>query len=107
VACAGPFFSIESNKDTKCAATVSGASFAATGGTSREPDGRFDGPGTLTMTLDNVTQARDIRLLIGKNAHVRLNGSASLATLDGLSPVKGDSIKIGGVRKTYSGGAWQ
>jgi hypothetical protein len=107
VACAGPFFSIESTKDTKCAATVSGASFAATGGTSQEPDVLFDGSGTLNMTLDNVTQARDIRLLIGKNAHVRLSGSASLATLGGLSPVKGDSIKIGNVRKTYTGSAWE
>ena len=107
VACAGPFFSIESTKDTKCERRCHGASFAATGGTSQEPDVLFDGSGTLNMTLDNVTQARDIRLLIGKNAHVRLSGSASLATLGGLSPVKGDSIKIGNVRKTYTGSTWE
>ena len=107
VACAGPFFSIKSNKDTKCAATVSGATLAGMGGTSQEPEVLFDGPGTLNMTLDRVTQARDIRLAIGKNAHVRINGSASLATLDGLSPVKGDSIKLGNVRKTYTGSRWE
>jgi hypothetical protein len=107
IVCQGPFLVIRSNKDTNCEATVSGAAFVGMGGTSQEPDVLFDGSGTLNMTLDKVTQARDIRLAIGKNAHVRINGSASLATLDGLSPVKGDSIKLGNVRKTYTGSRWE
>ena len=59
------------------------------------------------MTLEDITQHDDLRLRIGKRARVRINGTASLASLNGLSPVKGDSIRVGGVRKTYTGSAWE
>ena len=107
VACRGPFVAIKGSRDANCSMTVLDASLAKNRGMAEEPDIVFDGSGTLNLTLDNVTQDRDLRLLIGKNAHARISGSASLASLDGLSPVKGDSIKVGNIRRTYNGSMWE
>jgi hypothetical protein len=107
VACAGPLLAIKSTKDTDCALKVSGASFAKADGTTKEADVLFDGAGLLNLTLDDVMQGRDIRVLIGKNSRARITGSASLAALDGLSPMKGDTIRVGNVRKIYNGNAWE
>ena len=60
--------SFDEEQHTNRTATVSDVSFAGMGGTSRSRT--CSSRRTLDMTLDKVTQARDIRLLIGKNAHV-------------------------------------
>jgi hypothetical protein len=86
VACAGPLLAIESTKDTVCEMNVSGASFAKTAGTAGEPDVRFEGPGMLNLNLNEVTQGRDIRVLLTKNSRARITGSASLATVYATNP---------------------
>jgi len=107
VACAGPFLLLKSSKDSDCTLRVSGAALAKAGGASADPDILFDGAGTLNLALDNVTQAGPLRLVLGKNSHTRIHGSAWVNSLDGLSPLKGDTLKVGNVLKTYTGSAWE
>lgn len=96
-----------SHKDTECVMNVSGASFAKAGGTTEEPDILFGGDGVLNLKLDEVTQGRDIRVLLGRDSRARITGAASLATLEGLSPKKGDTIRVGKLRRYYNGNAWE
>ena len=93
-------------RDVACALDVKGWRLA-NGLTATTPDVQFEASGTLNLRLDDVSQTRDIRLGFGKGARVRINGSASIGSLDGLSPDRGDSIRVGGVRKTYNGSAWE
>jgi hypothetical protein len=107
VACIGPFLAINSSKDTECALKVLTASIGKSPGMTNEPDILFDGSGMLNLTLDRVTQTRDLRLLIGKNARARITGSASIASVNGLSPEKGDTINVRNVRKSFNGTTWE
>ena len=106
VACEGPLFSIK-GKDTDCSLTAKGWQVAKAVGETSEPDILFEGPGVLNLSLEGVKQGRDVRLKIGKNTRTRVTGSVSVDTLDNLSPVKGDTVRVGGIKKAFSGGAWE
>ena len=75
----------------------------------REPDFRFSGHGgDLDLQIAAVLQDRDVRLAVaGTLASARVNGNASVNTLDNLTPKNGDAIKVGGVLKTFVGTQWR
>ena len=105
VACPSQLASLK-GRDVDCSLTVKGWTLA-NGLAAPTPDVQFDASGALSLVLDDVSQERDIRLGFGKGARVRVGGSASIGSLDGLSPKAGDSIGVGKVRKTFNGAAWE
>ena len=106
VVCLGQLASLK-GRNVDCTLAVKGWRLAKDSAAADAPDIQFDGSGVLNLSLDDVSQERDIRLGFGKGTRVRVNGSASVDTLDGLAPEKGDSVRVGNVRKTYNGRAWE
>jgi hypothetical protein len=52
-------------------------------------------------------QERDLRVSAGAGVRARVNGIGSIHSLEGLTPEAGDSIKVGGVLKTFDGAQWR
>lgn len=75
----------------------------------REPDFRFGGyEGNLDLQIGSALQDRDVRLSIaGTLASARVNGEASVDTLDNLKPQAGDSIRVNNRRQTFNGTKWE
>ncbi len=75
----------------------------------REPDFRFSGHGgDLNLQIASALQDRDVRLSVaGTLSSARVNGDASVNSLDNLTPKTGDAIKAGGVLKTFDGTQWR
>ncbi len=62
---------------------------------------------SLNMVLDAAVQERDIDLRISSQSRTRVNGTASVNRLDNLTPLKGDSITVQNIRKTFNGTTWE
>ncbi len=86
---------------------VTGARIAADGEGEAVPDFRFAGTGKLNLLLEGIMQERDIRLNLEPGATVRVNGTASVASVANLTPECGDAIKVRNQLKTYDGIGWR
>jgi len=62
---------------------------------------------SLNLTVDGLMQERDLRVSVGTGVRARVNGTGSVSTLEGLTPKTGDSVKVGGVLKTFDGTRWR
>jgi len=102
----GPLFSM-SGRDTDCSLVVTGTRIAKGADASGSPDIRYTGNGTFNLILESMMQERDIRLQIAESSRTRVNGTASISSLTGITPVAGDSIKVENIRKVYNGTDWE
>ncbi|HOE60142.1 MAG TPA: hypothetical protein PLH01_07025 [Kiritimatiellia bacterium] len=62
---------------------------------------------SLNLTVEGLMQERDLRVSAGAGVRARVNGIGSIHSLEGLTPEAGDSIKVGGVLKTFDGTQWR
>lgn len=93
-------------KDVVCSLLVTGSTFTKTD--KKGPGDIHVGPAvTLNMVLESAMQERDIELRVSPQSRTRVNGTASIDSLDSLTPVAGDSIKVKNVRKTFNGAKWE
>ncbi len=86
---------------------VTGARIAADGNGEDAPDFRFAGTGKLNLLLESILQERDIHLDVEPGTAVRVNGTASVASVANLTPACGDAIKVRNQLKTYDGIGWR
>ncbi len=102
----GPLFSMN-GKDTECWLVMTGTRFDKADDSFSGTDIRCLGTGAFNLVLESMMQERDIRLEAAKSSRTRVNGTASISSLENLSPIAGDSIKVKNVLKVYNGTEWE
>ena len=94
-------------QNVACSLLVTAATFARREDASRRPDIRVSDAVAMDIRLESVMQDRDIELGVADSTRTRINGTASVANLNNITPMVGDSIKVKNVRKTYNGTQWE
>ena len=96
-----------SGRDTDCSLVVTGTRIEKGNGKHPASDIRYAGSGTFNLLLESMMQERDIRLDISGSSSTRVNGTASISSLNNITPVTGDSIKVKNIQKVYNGTEWE